>query len=200
MASFSFSVEQFDNILHNLDMGIVVEFCCGSGSSGYSGEIDAGILGGAGIDIAVAGIKHLIRGNLEMFQGLSDALWRRFVSRDIITADDAVNQVWDTIGIKLFLDAVTGLAGDNANSGPLFAQCPEGSECMGEEVRAGSHVTIGFLFVDFEEFAGGCLILGLDDLLDGIHHGEPDGTADSIILALRSVGFIECDMETFEDG
>ena len=64
-------------------------------------------------------------------------------------------------------------------------------------MRASGHILVGFVFVDFQEGAGGVFILGLDDFLDGIHHGKPNRAADIFIGALRPAGFVQGDMKAF---
>ena len=103
-------------------MRITVECFCGGGSGRYGSKIDTSISGGFGIDIAVASVEYVFRSCFEPLHGFPDPFWIWLKSADIIAADDPVDELWYMVEIKFFLDAVTGLAGDDSNPGTALAQ------------------------------------------------------------------------------
>ena len=197
---FFLSVQQFLYILHDADMRVAGKHFGRGSAGGDAGKIDAGVLGGLGIDVAVAGIENVFRSGFEPLHGFLDSLGIRLEGADIITADDPVNEIRHMVQIKFFLDAVAGLAGDDSNPGTALAQRSQCFNGMGEEMSAGCHVTVGFFFIDIYELHGFGCIVGVDYALDGIDHRQADRRADIGILTVRIASFSQSDMETFQYG
>lgn len=163
-------------------------------------EVDAGVLGGFGIDVAVAGVEDVGLFDAEVLDGAQQACGLWLMVRDIVAADNEVDEFGHVVDVEFFLYAAVRLVGDDADFCSRFldgAQCRDGA---GEERCAGGHVTVGLGAVMVDEMFGLIFIVRADDAFDGLGHGQTDGVFDAFVGNVLVAKFLERDMETLDDG
>ena len=169
--------------------------------AGRDGEkVDAGILGGFGVDIAVAGVEDVGFFDAEMLNGTQQARGLGLVALDVVAADNQVDELGDMVDVKFFLNAAVRLVGDDADFG---AGCLDGAQSFygtGEEGRTGRHVAVGLKPVVVEEMTRFVVIFCRNDDFCGIDDGQADGFLDAFVRSIFVAEFLERDMETFDNG
>lgn len=182
------------------DMGVAGEGLGAGGAGGDGEEVDAGVLGGLGVDVAVTCVEDVGLLHVEVVDGAQEARRLWLVALDVVAADDQVDELGHVVDVEFFLDAAVRLVGDDADFGACGldgAQCLDGA---GEEGRAGRHVAVGLGAVGVDEALGLGVVRGADDALDGLDHGQADGLLDALVGHIGIAELLQGDVEALDDG
>ena len=182
------------------DMGVAGEGRGAGGAGGDGEEVDAGVLGGLGVDVAVAGVEDVGFRCVEVVDGAQEARRLWLVALDVVAADDQVDELGHVVDVEFLLDAAVRLVGDDADFGARGLDGAQGLNGAGEEGRAGRHVAVGLGAVGVDEALGFGVICRADDALDGLDHGQADGLLDALVGHVGVAELLQGDVEALDDG
>ena len=105
------------------DVGVAGEGLGAGGAGGDGEEVDSGIAGGLGVDVAVAGVEDVVFGHVEVVDGAQQACGLWLVALDVVAADDEVDEFGHVVDVEFLLDAAVRLVGDDADFGAGGVLC-----------------------------------------------------------------------------
>ena len=182
------------------DMGVAGEGLGAGGAGGDGEEVDAGVLGGLSVDVAVARVEDVGFRCVEVVNGAQEARRLWLVALDVVAADDQVDELGHVVDVEFLLDAAVRLVGDDADFCAGGLDGAQGLDGAGEEGRAGRHVAVGLGAVGVDEALGFGVVRGADDALDGLDHGQADGLLDALVGHVGVAELLQGDVEALDDG